>query len=855
MDEDVLRKLSTIITVFFFASSSKLFGTVAVLAQGEYEGGIRLVDGTSAYEGRIEIYHSGEWGTICDDSWDTNDGEVACRQLGYSGVDQAFQGGQFGEGSGTIWLDDLRCSGSEKELSACSSSGWGVHNCGHSEDAGLRCSSISLGTELRLVGGSLSNEGRVEIYYSGEWGTICDDYWDINDGAVACRQLGYSGVDQVYQGGQFGEGSGTIWLDDLQCSGSEDELSACSSKGWGVHNCGHSEDAGLRCSSISGTELRLVGGSTSNEGRVEIYYSGEWGTICDDLWDINDGVVACRQLGYSGVDQVFQGGQFGEGSGTIWLDDLQCSGLEEELSACSSNGWGVHNCGHSEDAGLRCSSISLETELRLVGGSTSNEGRVEIYYSGEWGTICDDSWDINDGEVACRQLGYSGVDQVFQGGQFGEGSGTIWLDDLRCSGSEDELSACSSNGWGVHNCGHSEDAGVRCSSNSSESELRLVSGSSSNEGRVEIYYSGEWGTICDDSWDTYDGAVVCRQLGYPGVEEVFSEAYFGEGVGRIWIDNMECSGSELTLQQCPSNTWGNHNCGHSEDAGVRCAVSASTEGAVRLVDGPNDAEGRLEIFHDGQWGTVCDDTWDLEESRVVCQQLGFKGEGYFTTSIRGYQEATGSIWLDSVQCNGDEGQLSYCTHDGWGVHDCGHSEDVGVECHGLSSSGLSGWEIFGIVAGCLTGVFFFYHCCLKKGKNESSPSVPTQRTEITLDVTGGDRTQESGDSPPEDTGELALTHLGDPNSSLPDVPPPAYEDIGKFSTLQMPDSEALYPPPSSTGSFVPPSQPYNSAYPYPPPPPSVSYPPPPPPEISDGSVAYLYSPQVPSSATSLPPAS
>ncbi|XP_041455029.1 deleted in malignant brain tumors 1 protein-like [Lytechinus variegatus] len=748
MDEDVLRKLSTIITVFFFASSSKLFGTVAVLAQGEYEGGIRLVDGTSAYEGRIEIYHSGEWGTICDDSWDTNDGEVACRQLGYSGVDQAFQGGQFGEGSGTIWLDDLRCSGSEKELSACSSSGWGVHNCGHSEDAGLRCSSISLGTELRLVGGSLSNEGRVEIYYSGEWGTICDDYWDINDG-----------------------------------------------------------------------------------------------------------VVACRQLGYSGVDQVFQGGQFGEGSGTIWLDDLQCSGLEEELSACSSNGWGVHNCGHSEDAGLRCSSISLETELRLVGGSTSNEGRVEIYYSGEWGTICDDLWDINDGAVACRQLGYSGVDQVYQGGQFGEGSGTIWLDDLRCSGSEDELSACSSNGWGVHNCGHSEDAGVRCSCNSSESELRLVSGSSSNEGRVEIYYSGEWGTICDDSWDTYDGAVVCRQLGYPGVEEVFSEAYFGEGVGRIWIDNMECSGSELTLQQCPSNTWGNHNCGHSEDAGVRCAVSASTEGAVRLVDGPNDAEGRLEIFHDGQWGTVCDDTWDLEESRVVCQQLGFKGEGYFTTSIRGYQEATGSIWLDSVQCNGDEGQLSYCTHDGWGVHDCGHSEDVGVECHGLSSSGLSGWEIFGIVAGCLTGVFFFYHCCLKKGKNESSPSVPTQRTEITLDVTGGDRTQESGDSPPEDTGELALTHLGDPNSSLPDVPPPAYEDIGKFSTLQMPDSEALYPPPSSTGSFVPPSQPYNSAYPYPPPPPSVSYPPPPPPEISDGSVAYLYSPQVPSSATSLPPAS
>ena len=106
--------------------------------------------------------------------------------------------------------------------------------------------------------------------------------------------------------------------------------------------------------------------------------------------------------------------------------------------------------------------------LRLVGGSGPGEGRVEINYRGTWGTICDDSWDINDARVVCRQLGYSSAVSAPHSARFGQGSGKIWLDNVQCQGNESSIVNCRHLPWGVHNCGHNEDASVICSSNLSK---------------------------------------------------------------------------------------------------------------------------------------------------------------------------------------------------------------------------------------------------------------------------------------------------------------------------------------------------------------------------------------------------
>ena len=89
----------------------------------------------------------------------------------------------------------------------------------------------------------------MEIFYKGNWGTVCDDYWDMNDARVVCRQLGFPNVDSAPGSARFGSGSGQIWLDNVGCSGSESSIINCQHRGWGVENCGHSEDASVICSS------------------------------------------------------------------------------------------------------------------------------------------------------------------------------------------------------------------------------------------------------------------------------------------------------------------------------------------------------------------------------------------------------------------------------------------------------------------------------------------------------------------------------------------------------------------------------------------------------------------------------
>lgn len=101
-------------------------------------------------------------------------------------------------------------------------------------------------------------------------------------------------------------------------------------------------------------KIRLVGGD-SNSGRVEVLYRGQWGTVCDDDFDNNDAVIICEMLGKATANVVAYGGaHFGQGTGPIVYDDLNCNGSEADIRNCQHNGLGHHNCGHTEDAGVKC---------------------------------------------------------------------------------------------------------------------------------------------------------------------------------------------------------------------------------------------------------------------------------------------------------------------------------------------------------------------------------------------------------------------------------------------------------------------------------------------------------------------
>lgn len=329
---------------------------------------------------------------------------------------------------------------------------------------------------LRLRNGEGSNHGMLEVNFGGAWRDVCDDTSGVEAqqamANVVCRQLGFTGTGHVFINA-FGGGSGTPVMDDVECLGPERDLSQCVFAGWNRENCGPGEAVGIRCMPGEG-DIRLVGGPSGMEGRLQVFHTGAWGEVCDDYLDGFYGhnyttQTACQQLGYRGGEFV---STYDAPSNVFALDDVACSGTERRIDACPHLAWGTHNCSASEGAGLRCA-IYGEGQARLVEGTARNNGRVEVLHASVWGTVCDDiiQYDTtlasNFGQVTCRELGFipttgmpSGTTLLYSA--VTDGTDPIWMDDVMCTGAESTLPMCPSRGWAIHNCSHVEDVGLSC---------------------------------------------------------------------------------------------------------------------------------------------------------------------------------------------------------------------------------------------------------------------------------------------------------------------------------------------------------------------------------------------------------
>ncbi|XP_011409971.1 PREDICTED: scavenger receptor cysteine-rich domain superfamily protein-like [Amphimedon queenslandica] len=646
-------------------------------------GSVRLVGGTQGREGRVEYCRNNQWGTVCDDYWGNNDAKVVCRMIGYS-TDGAvgFRNAYFGQGSGRIWLDNVQCVGTETSISNCPKNAYGVHNCGHNEDAGLRCPPCVEGS-MYLVRTGNSRQGVVFLCHSGSYGTICHNNWDQAEAQVVCRQLGYPTAaaqnQSVATSGYF-PAFGPIWGNNLACTGTESRLANCSGNLFTNNpGCNHNSDAVVICPPCTQWDMQLYSAYDNippSEGLLQVCNAqGQWRTICNHGFWCNDAKVACRQLGYNSsininifynADTIYGFFKFNR------VYQYACTGSETSFNQCPQTYDASCNNPQHKSVGLRCAAAPthgcVNGTARLQGGSDASEGRLEYCYEGQWSSFC---WLADEtASVACKQFGYTQYNyaSLFSDERYGVGSIASDFKLLVCStsGSESSLTQCQiqhSIACTPATC--PTEWGMKCFNPGmcNEGTVRLVDGSIEQEGRVEVCYNGVWGTLCDSNWGQIDAYIVCRQLGYNGAvaPTARSNSFYGDGIYPIVWGVVQCKGWEAGLGDCTRRDYLNFYCLRSDIAGVLCAEDCQ-DGEVRLVGGDGDGdEGTVEVCYANLWGIISQVGWDNNDAKVVCRSLGFDPTNAIARYDNYYGRPNKTVHLLNVGCDGTEDSISECS--------------------------------------------------------------------------------------------------------------------------------------------------------------------------------------------------
>ncbi|KAK7889411.1 hypothetical protein WMY93_024971 [Mugilogobius chulae] len=527
------------------------------------EGDVRLVSsGSGRCFGRVEVFHSDEWGTVCDDYWTERDAEVVCRQLDCGTAVDTIMGGRFGHGTGQIWLRGVGCSGKEKALVHCPKANFGLkHKCTHMEDAGVICmqtpvisSWITLDQEVRITCSvsSISSRGYMVLMHSNK--IISTSKMSQATFIFFRDTLSHDGLYHcVYREDVFGKTysspqSASVTPVSQDCAhGRDDEIQyEVDYTTADLSSDGHSYE------SVNPVKVddKVCAGAGNAQNHNKVYCSTPDAPTDDNSYEdignveVDDqGVMElnsdCPLLGFKSTDSLFF---------------LVCAGAgdaskhNEVFYAIAD----VPSDDYYDDIGL------VEVVNKVCAGVRKAENHDEFYCSTpdvssddesyeDIGLVVVDNKGAGAGDAKKHNKVCSAIADVFNSY---DDIGLVEEEKKDCAGAEEAenhkvycatpdvpsdddcyeyIEECA----GAGDATNQDDTDVQSDCDSYidiEGDVRLVSSSSGRcFGRVEVFHSGEWGTVCDDYWTELDAEVVCRQLDCGTAVDTIMGGRFGHG--------------------------------------------------------------------------------------------------------------------------------------------------------------------------------------------------------------------------------------------------------------------------------------------------------------------------------------
>ncbi|XP_055487881.1 deleted in malignant brain tumors 1 protein-like [Leucoraja erinacea] len=412
---------------------------------------------------------------------------------------------------------------------------------------------------LRLVDGDSICSGRVELFYNETWGTICDDYWDMPDAVVVCRQIQCGFAQSARGSSQFGEGPGVIWLDDVECVGSESNLRQCKIRTVGEHNCNHVEDAGVICNPEHPPKPSIYSGKKSG-----VFIKGE------------DLKIKCSTLGFYTATMFY----LYKDNGPLPL--LTKSPASRHFTATfhlaniTDGHSGNYSCRY--DSNISGKTYSSEQSENVDIMLREYLPAPEIVYS-QASNVIIEGQDITlrcqtqEKYEQCRFHLYKDDETNPIDSQMASNTQSFVLFNVTEIGQQDE---------GSYFCKYEVIVNKQLQFNSSFSthlnitvqdgvKLRLSNRDSACEGELEVLYNATWGKVCGRGWHISEAEVVCRHLGCGFGKSAVSTERYGFGTDDVKLNYVHCQGTEKLLWNCRSLSWSENTCFDHFRAHVTCS--------------------------------------------------------------------------------------------------------------------------------------------------------------------------------------------------------------------------------------------------------------------------------------------